>query len=63
MSIATLAKAINKQATLRVEGFEVEVTIYDVKQSYGNVRYYVSPVNGSGEAWVDESRITGIGGN
>lgn len=60
MSIAQLAKAINKTAMLRTEGFLVSVLIQDVKQSYGNVRYYVSPVNGNGSAWVDESRISGI---
>lgn len=62
MSIAKLAQAIGKQALLRTEGFMVHVTINDVKQSYGNVRYYVTPVSGSGSAWVDESRVTGIGG-
>jgi cell division protein FtsN len=57
-----LMKALGKQAQLRLEGFSVAVTISDVKQAYGNTRYYVTPVNGTGEAWVDESRISNIQG-
>jgi len=30
----------------------VEVKILDVKQSYGNTRYNVTPVTGFGSAWV-----------
>jgi cell division protein FtsN len=56
-----LMKALGKQAQLRLEGFSVAVTISDVKQAYGNTRYYVTPVNGTGEAWVDESRLSEIG--
>ncbi len=62
MSIAQLAQAIGKTALLRTEGFLVHITINDVKQPYGNIRYYVTPVRGSGSAWVDESRVTNIGG-
>lgn len=61
MSIAQLAQAINKTAFLRTEGFEFQVIIRDVKMSYGNVRYLVAPTYGTGEAWVDESRISKIG--
>lgn len=61
MSIAQLAQAIGKTALLRTEGFQVMVHINDVKQAYGNVRYHVSPTNGIGSAWVDESRISKIG--
>lgn len=61
MSIAQLAQAVGKLAMLRVEGFQVQVEILDIKQAYGNIRYQVVPTNGMGTAWVDESRLTNIG--
>lgn len=61
MNIKELAQAIGKTAYLRTESFQVKVTISDVKQAYGNTRYEVTPVSGSGVAWVDETRLSGIG--
>ena len=61
MTLATLAQLIGQTAYLRTESFQVKVTICNVKQAYGNTRYYVTPVNGTGEAWVDETRLSGIG--
>ncbi len=34
-------------------GFYVNVIIKDYKNSYGKDRWLVSPVTGSGEAWVE----------
>jgi hypothetical protein len=56
-SAATLARAIGQEASLRSDGLWVSVLISDAKLSYGNVRYLVSPVRGSGTVWVDSSRI------
>ena len=57
MTIAEMAKVIGSLAMLRIEGFQVQVEILDVKQAYGNTRYLVMPTNGAGSAWVDSSRI------
>ena len=35
-----------------------EVLIVDAKVSYGNARFLVTPVSGSGEVWVDSSRVS-----
>lgn len=35
----------------------VECTVNDVKQSWGNIRLLVTPVAGSGSAWVELSRL------
>ena len=56
-----MAKAIGKTTLLRVESFNMQVVIMDVKRAYGNTRYLVEPTTGSGSAWVDESRLAGIG--
>ena len=36
-----------------IGGMMVDVKIKDVKNSYGRTRYLVTPVQGSGEAWVE----------
>lgn len=35
----------------------VDVNILDVKQAYGNIRYKVTPVSGSGEVWVENVKL------
>jgi hypothetical protein len=56
-SAASLARAIGQEAMLRADGLWVSVLITDAKLSYGNVRYLVSPVRGSGTVWVDAGRV------
>jgi hypothetical protein len=53
MDIKTLASYVGKTGIISVKGLEVEVTISDVKQSYGISRFLVSPVSGKGQAWVE----------
>lgn len=52
-----LMQLIDKQGTLYTDGLHVEITIRDVKRAYGNTRYVVTPVRGSGEVTVDSSRV------
>jgi hypothetical protein len=58
MSMLEMSKTIGANAFLRVEAFSVAVEVMDAKQAYGNTRYLVKPTNGTGEAWVDSSRVT-----
>jgi len=62
MSIAQLAQHLNQTALLHVQGYDnalsVPVVIQDIKTSYGNTRFLVSPVGGSGAVWVADSRVT-----
>jgi hypothetical protein len=57
MSALELAQELGKTKLLKVEGFQVSVTVLDAKRAYGNTRYLVSIIDGNGEAWVDESRL------
>ena len=34
-------------------GLLFKCKILDIKNSYGNIRYKVAPVYGSGEAWIE----------
>lgn len=58
MGFKEMADMIGKTVRVKVEGFTVPMTISDVKVAYGNKRLLVSPIGGSGEAWVDASRAT-----
>ena len=57
---SSLALFIGKSGALRCEYLSVDVTVADAKRSYGRTLLLVRPVSGSGEQWVEESRISGI---
>ncbi len=48
---------LNKEATYRINGLQVRVKIVDVKLSYGQTRFLIQPVAGTGEVWVDQSSV------
>ncbi len=55
MKLSDYMKYIGKVAELRaVTGLVFQVEVLDVKQAYGNVRFEVVPVAGSGRAWVSQ---------
>lgn len=58
MGFREMAEMIGKTVRVKVEGFTVPMTISDVKTAYGNKRLLVSPIGGSGESWVDASRVS-----
>jgi hypothetical protein len=67
MNTKELMQYIGKEADLSFRGFAVttgqlvvRVRITDCKQAYGNTRMLVTPVAGSGQVWVDESRLSNI---
>lgn len=39
-------------------GFKIKVKILDVRHAWGRVDYYITPIEGEGEKWVSESRIS-----
>ncbi len=45
---------IGKQAIYRVNGLNFLVKVLDVKQSYGKIRYLITPIKGSDETWVEQ---------
>lgn len=54
-------KYVGKKATIDCQspkGMTVNVTITDVKISYGTERYLVSPVEGKGAVWVEKVSLT-----
>ena len=57
---SSLALYIGKTGVLRCEYLSVDVMIVDAKRSYGRTLLLVRPISGSGEQWVEESRVSGI---
>ena len=58
MNTLELSKAIGQSGTLRANGLDITVRITDAKIAYGNVRYLVTPVSGTGSVWVDAGRVS-----
>ena len=57
MTYKKKGKAIGKRATIRTTlpaGLTIEVDVLDYKFSYGNDRWLIRPVAGSGQAWVQK---------
>lgn len=58
MSIKELARAIGSVGKLDASSeFSPDVEVLDLKVSYGQLRYLVRPIAGTGQVWVDNSRV------
>jgi len=63
MSMTEIIKSIgdrtgNKDiARINLDGLKVDVKILDVKQVFGRVDVLITPINGSGEKWVQADRL------
>jgi len=58
--LATLVKRyVDKQGVCLVLNGKVgiDVTVVDIRSSYGRVEFLVEPVHGQGEAWVESKRV------
>ena len=54
---SSLALYIGKSGVLRCEYLSIDIAVADAKRSYGRTLLLVRPVAGTGEQWVEESRI------
>lgn len=58
MNLLDLTKLIGREGSLgNGDGLTVLVTVTSVKVCYGRPRLLVSPLSGSGQVWVDASRV------
>ena len=49
--------AVGQIVNVRVENWIIPMRVLDAKSAWGNIRVEVEPINGSGRAWVEMSRI------
>ena len=57
MNAREALKVIGQTGTLDTNELSVSITVLDIKSSYGQTRYLVQPVAGSGEVWVNDYRV------
>ena len=57
-TVESLRQYVGLTGALSSDKLQFDVLILDAKVSYGNARFLVTPVSGSGEVWVDSSRVT-----
>lgn len=57
MSTLELSQYIGKQGLLLSDKLRFGVFVQDAKLAYGNVRFQVTPVSGTGMVWVDSNRV------
>ncbi len=50
-------KNIGKTGTIILESLSIKVRIIDFKQSFGNYRYKVEPISGTGNIWVQNITV------
>jgi hypothetical protein len=50
--------ALGARVFVRCETLQIECTVKNVKNSWGQPRLLVAPVSGSGEQWVELGRVT-----
>lgn len=55
--------AIGARVSAKFEDLRITCTVLNVKSSYGRVRLLVSPMSGTGEQWIEMSRIRMIQSN
>jgi hypothetical protein len=52
-----LSILIGRRGLYSTSPFAFPVEVLDAKIGYGNLRLFVTPVGGSGECWVDASKV------
>jgi hypothetical protein len=61
MTVLELALMVGATGVARFGDLSVPVVVSDVRLSFGRTDVLVSPVGGSGNQWVDVTRVT-LGG-
>ena len=57
VDILEAAQLVGKEAAVRLDGLRVNVRVQNVKQSYGKIRWLVTPLSGSGFKWVEQLEL------
>lgn len=52
-----IEKYAGKTGHIELNGLKVKVNILDYKTAYGNERWLVSPISGSGQTWTEQNPL------
>lgn len=58
MSIAEMALKVNRTGTIELEGMRFRVRTLDARKVFGREDLKVTPLDGTGEVWVQADRVT-----
>jgi hypothetical protein len=58
MTLSQLEDLRKQKVRYEINGLRIMVKVLDAKMSYGNVRYLITPVEGSNEIWVNQQSVT-----
>lgn len=53
-----MEKLLGLQGTINVDGLTINVTIKDSRIRFGHTDVLITPVNGSGEKWVEHTKVS-----
>ena len=56
-TVTQMLPAIGQTVRAQFEDLTIDTHVLDVKSSYGRVRLLVSPVSGTGQQWIEVSRL------
>ena len=57
MQVSEVQKYIGRKGKIYSNGLTILVKIKDIKERWGQTRYLVTPLSGTGEIWVENIRI------
>jgi hypothetical protein len=57
MGLKKYLKRIGKECYIKIDGMKINCKLLNIKQSYGNVRLLISPINGDGKTWKNEESV------
>ena len=59
MDVAQMSRYLNRIGTFKTaEGFEIEVTVTNVRSVFNRTDFEIRPRFGTGRAWVESKRVT-----
>jgi len=57
MDVNSFKDKVGKTGSVFINELQINVKILNVKNSYGNIRFLVTPISGANEVWMDESKV------
>lgn len=57
MDLKEAMELINKEATVTYHKMQFKVLIREIKSAYGNTLALISPIDGSGESWINVNSL------
>lgn len=57
VTIQDAVELVGKTGSILLDGLVIDVKVNSVKQSYGKLRWLVTPIAGAGSKWVETVKV------